>query len=265
MNLMRPSPLIAGCIVAALWASANAQSASERVAAGTPEAPSQAVYVVGSKDPDWKTYRAYVAGLDVHERLKALAPDAPLRFLLRPQTAAPDFTGLSMRIVGDNTRIPVPIAADGTFAMPLDRAAAADGAEIVLNRRKGLFRWRPDIHSPGVPPAARRLGDLRLECEVRWAIEQEEVPALMRTVFNAAGGACHSSQIQVDFLSSRPIAAMQLVAGARRQAIAADRIEPGGQIYMPPLDDKSWPDDALLQFTYATESASAGAAPSSSR
>jgi hypothetical protein len=270
MKTMKSPLLLWACVAAALSLSsqapaADAEAASPAIGASAPEAASQAVYVVGSKDPDWKTYRAYVAGLTIHEKMKALAPQAPLRFLLRPQTATADLNGLTMRIVGENTRIAVPIAPDGTFAMPLDTAAAADGAEIVLNRRKGLFRWRPDIHSPGVPAGARRLGDLRLECEVRWAIEQEEVPALMRTVFNAAGGACHSRQIQVDFLSTRPIAALELIAGNRRQAVAADRIEPGGQIYMPPLDDASWPDDTLLQFTYAPERAAAATVSSSSR
>lgn len=252
-------PLVLALSISSMACAADAGPAN------SPEMAPQAVYVVGSKDPDWKTYRAYVAGLDIHERLKALAPEAPLRFLLRPQTATADLAGLTMRIVGENTAIAVPIAQDGTFAMPLDRAAAADGAEIVLNRHKGQFRWRPDIHSPGVPAGARRLGDLRLECEVRWAVEQDEVPALMRGVFNAAGGACHSSQIQVDFLSARPIAAMQLVAGSRHQKVAADRIEPGGQIYSPPLDDTSWPDDTLLEFSYAPERTAAGTAPTSSR
>lgn len=242
-NEMKKSSLF--FLLAALAAGAAAQES-----AAPPDAP-QVVYVAASKDPEWKTYAAFAAGLELHEQLRHLAPQAPLRFILRPQRRDASYAGVTLQLKGDTTSIPVPIAPDGTFALPYSEAALADNAELMLNRKKGTFRWRPDIHSPGVPDNARRLGDLRLECEVRWAIEQHELPYLMRKVFNAAGGPCHSASIKVDFLSGRPIAAMRLVAPGRRVALPAALIEHEGRIFMPPLHETSWPDDALVEFDYA--------------
>lgn len=230
---------------AAASSQASASSASE-----SSDAPVQAVFIAGGKDPDWKTYRAFVAGIDVYENRRKLAPQAPLHFLLRPQQAGTSFKGLTLHISGDNTSIAVPIDAQGIFTLPKVQAALDDKAELVLNRQKGLFRWRPDIHSPGVPANTRRLGDLRLECEVRWAVEQEEVPYLMRKVFNAVGGACHSADIQVDFLSARPVKAMHLAYQGKRKTLPASAIEAGGHIYMPPVHDLSWDDDSLLEFEF---------------
>jgi hypothetical protein len=237
--------------------SAPAASTAETPAAVAPAARTaslQTVYIVGSRDPDWKTYRAYLAGMRQWEQKQSLAPHAPLRFTLRPQSPQARLEGVRLRIEGEHTGIDVPLAPDGSFTLPVSQAAADDGASLQLNRKRGLYRWRPDIHSPGVPANARRLGDLRLECEVRWTVEQDDVPALMRAVFNAAGGACHSRQIQVDFLSPRAIASARLVAGPRTEPLPAERIEPGGQVYLPPVHDTSWPDDTLVEFTYATES-----------
>lgn len=43
--------------------------------------------VSGVKDPDWKTYRAFSAGLDIFEQQHGMAPAASLRFVLLPGTA----------------------------------------------------------------------------------------------------------------------------------------------------------------------------------
>ncbi len=241
------------------FASAYALAASHSSAPAAPATPTapetskpaeQIVFVSGSKDPDWKTYQAFVAGVTLYEQLKELAPKAPLRFVLRAQQANTSLEGVTLRIAGENTSTNVPIAADGTFSVPVIQAALEDKAELVLNRKKGTFRWRPDIHTPGIPPGKRRLGDLRLECEVRWAIEQDELPYLMRKVFNASGGPCHSAQIQVDFLSAKPISAIQMVDKSRRYTLPKSQIEANGHIYHPPVHDKSWPDDTLVEFEF---------------
>lgn len=100
----------------------------------TPPATQQ-VTVSGSKDPDWKPYRKMLDGLNAFDKFHALAPSAELKFILRPQQPNLDTTGLKLRIVGDNTSIDVPIAADHTFSVPRVESAAKDDADLRLNSK----------------------------------------------------------------------------------------------------------------------------------
>ena len=210
-----------------------------------------AVVVSTSKDPDWKTYRAFTAGLDIFEEQRRLAPAAELRFLLLPKAANASLTGVKLRIAGDEMSIPLPVAEDGSFTVPRSAEATKEDAELLLNRKPGTFRWRPDVRSPGVPANARRLGDLRLECAVRWAIEQYETPYVIRKLFNAAGKPCLTSRIKVDYIAPRPVTAMYLTLNERRAQLSTDLLENGGKVYLAPVHDQSWPDDTLLEFEYA--------------
>jgi hypothetical protein len=223
-------------------ASKGAEAADANVAA---------VVVSASKDPDWKTYRAFTAGLDIFDEQRRLAPGAALRFVLLPKAANASLKDIKLRIAGDELSIALPIAPDGTFTVPRSEAATKEDAELMLNRKPGTFRWRPDIRTPGVAPNARRLGDLRLECAVRWGIEQYETPYVIRKLFNAAGQPCLTARIKVDFIAPRPIAAMYLTTHERRSRLPADLLEEGGKVYVVPVHDKSWPDDALLEFDFA--------------
>lgn len=141
------------------------------------------------QDPDWLPYRAMRRGLDAFARYHALAPDADARFVLRPQTADSTTEGLMLRIVQGDNAILVPVMADGSFSLPPGLPHTDDNAELVLNRKKDLFRWRPWIQSPDLPRNTRRLGDLRLECQVLWALEQAT------TATPATGGVASSAQV----------------------------------------------------------------------
>lgn len=210
----------------------------------------QQVFVSGMKDPDWKSYQAFFAGMNVYEKLKKLAPDAPLLFVLRAQRPNISMEGISIRIAGESTFASISVANNGVFSIPLITEALQDKAELVLNQKAGLFRWRPYINSLGVAENTRRLGDLRLECAVRWAIEQDELPILMKKVFNAYGGPCNSRQIQVDFLTPQKVFGIEMVDGNKKKFFKQEWIESNGQIYFPPLYDQSWSDDTLLIFTF---------------
>lgn len=228
-------------------------SASPALAFATDEEPVvQAVFVAGSKDPDWKSYKAFLAGINVFEEKVKMAPDASLRFVLRPRKANVSLNGVTMRIeTNDGHAINVPVAPDGTFALPRSEAAAADGGEILLSKKRNTLSWRPAIHSRDVPPDARRLGDLRLECFVRWSIEQADLLAFFRATINAFGGPCTTSAIKVDYISERPLAAVYLEMGERRERLASKWIEENGHVYLPPVHDTSWSDDTLVRFEYS--------------
>lgn len=216
-----------------------------------PDEQVQTVAVSGTRDPDWKPYRKMLDGLDAYDKYHALAPDAPLKFILRPQTAMRSSAGLTLRIVGDQSNINVPIADDDTFSIPRDAAAAKEDADVRLNSKKGLYRWRPDIHTPGIAVDARRLGDLRLECEVRWAVDKFDLSFIPAAYLTTLGGACHSSRGRVYYSAPKTLAAVTLHYGERHETLKDDRINPNDRTrYAPPIHDESWPDNTIVTFEY---------------
>ncbi|HYD79656.1 MAG TPA: hypothetical protein VEC06_07600 [Paucimonas sp.] len=255
--MKRPrSPVIVAISAALLCAPAVAQDTEQAAV------PSNSVPVVEANDiknPEWKTYRAMLKGLDAFDEHRRLAPAADLRFILLSAKPEVPLQGVSLRIAGGETSIAIPVADDGTFTLPHDRKAADDNAEIVLNRKKDMVRWFPHIRSPGLPPNARRLGDLRLECEIFWAIEKDDVPFLIRGALNLAGGPCRSA-ISTYFPAPRALAAATLQSGERRQALTLGK---NGRSYVAPIHDRGWSDDALVELTYAEDEKTADAATGS--
>lgn len=239
--------LISGMISCA--ASAQAQDAAP------PAETVETVQVAGLRDPDFKSYRAFAKGLDTFEQKRALAPAAPLLFRLVAAAPGAPVDGVTMRIASDTTSVQVPVSPDGTFVMPRNQQAIDENADIFLNKKRGSYRWRPHFATPDLPPNTRRLGDLRLECAVRWAVEGSDLPMLARAVAGVAGGACQSRHITVLNLAPRPLLEYSLVSGERRQKFGPYKSKAGSKVpvYWVPLHDASWPDDALVEFVYAPQ------------
>jgi hypothetical protein len=208
------------------------------------------VKVTGLRDADFKTYRIFMLGLDAFDKHQALAPTAPLRFMLRPLDDNAKFDGVTMRIAGAENSIPVPIAADGTFAMPRDQAMADEDAEILLNRKKGLFRWRALVKSPGVPEDKRRLGDLRLECKVRWAVERSEMPLYKRTILGAFGDPCTSRMVNVFQLAPPNMSGAYMVIDGKRVKLSTTVLEKKFHVYIAPLGASAGADDNMIEFEF---------------
>ena len=216
------------------------------------------VDVQGTRHPDLRPYRTMLKGLDAYADHQRLAPGAPLRFMLFPATPQARLDGVTLHLSADNLSIPVPLAADGGFTLTRDKTAYDANADLVSNKKRDTLRWRADIHTPGLPQNVRRLGDLRLECEIRWAVEQDDLPFVRRKLFRLAGGPCHSSLIHVPFPVFRKLLAVQARSGERTLDI---RVTDDRQRYVPPLHDLSWEDDTLLTITYADDGNMAEAPP----
>lgn len=227
---------------------ASAPLTSDAGASSTTSEAPQVLEVSGVKDPDWKPYRRMLKGLDAFDEFhQQLAPLADLRFVLRPNGAKISFADVTLRIAGPTTSIAIPVAADGTFVIPRSQAAADDNAEMVVNKKKNLLRWRPEIHTPHVPDNARRLGDLRLSCRVMWATEKDDMPFFQRTALATIGGPCTSSMVHLFFGTPRTLVSATLVEGERRLPLPLNKDATG---FAPPLHDAKWGNDALVLLEY---------------
>jgi hypothetical protein len=218
----------------------------------------KSVEIKGIRNPELKTYRVMAAGLDAFDEYHALAPDATgLRFRLRARIGAnKDLNDLQLRLAGDNTSINLPIDQDLTFALPRSQAAADDNADLVLNKPRGDYRWAPDIHTPSVPANMRRLGDLRLECQVLVAVGKAEMGFMMKAFVNSVlltGDWCMHESMNIGFHVQRQISKATLLYGDQRITL---KITDKGHQYEPPLNDRKYPDDTLIELEYADNASS---------
>jgi hypothetical protein len=144
------------------------------------------VHVNAMRNPEIRKYKVILAGLDAFDQHRKLAPAAgPLQFRFSAKRKDESPEPLAGRLVGDDGfRLPVAVDASGRFVVPRSEAAEDAQAELELNRKRGLYRTRPDIQSPGLGAHQRRLGDLRLECKVTVAMAKEEIPTLAVLAIN---------------------------------------------------------------------------------
>jgi len=232
---------------------AAAVAALPATAAETETGSEQVVIINGSRSPEMQPYRYMLSGLDAFDSQHALAPDAQqLRFRLHAKKKAPKgaFDNLVVRLSGKETDIPVPLAEDHSFTLPRSAEAERDNADVVLNQKKSYYGWMPDVRSAGVPADMRRLGDIRLECRVLVAIAKNYIPFLMRATINTlmlTTDWCSFKDFDMSMRSDRAIASATLVDGAHRLEL---KVGEDGKNYSVPLNDKTYSNDALIEFTF---------------
>ncbi|HZX26733.1 MAG TPA: hypothetical protein VFF16_06675, partial [Telluria sp.] len=187
----------------------------------------------------------------------ALAPQAPtVRFKLRARkSAGPDpYAGLRLRLAGDQTAVDLALDPDGSFDLPSQDVVADADADLILNKRKGGYNWLPVVRSPGLPEGMRRMGDLRLECEVLIATVKEEL-GLMKTAFintlMLSTDWCMNKRredVNIPSFAERPLAGAVLVEGDKRTAL---KVDSDPTVFIAPLADRRVADDALVELHYA--------------
>ena len=116
--------------------------------------------------------------------------------------------------------------------------AALDGADVVVAMRE---RTAFDAELLG------RLGDLRLQCEVGWAISREAIAAAPAGAFTRVVGGCGSSQGAIHAGSVRAVADAAVSVGALTLPV---RVTDGGYRYSVPLGYERLPDAARVRFRY---------------
>lgn len=225
-------------------------------------------------DPVEKSYRRMIRGVELFERLRpVMAPNSVLRFKLLPRRHNTDIDHMLLEIVGSSFAHPVDIAPDRTFILPRDARALREDAVVSPNRKKLTMTWRTDIHTPGLPPNTRRLGDLRLECLV--GLESGLVSNIsaifpIASLLSDPKSYCERKDTQYLFFADRPLFGVTLVAGARRESLPIDKLYAGAsddpglkndlpfcdcevlvdRTYFLPLGVRSWPDDTRVEFEY---------------
>lgn len=257
------------CVVASVCLNAAAQGSTGG------DLPTVTISAKANPDPVEKSYRKMIKGMDLFDKERGqLSPSASLRFKLLPRRLETDLNRIEMEVIGSTVDFLVPIAPDQTFTLERNQKAYNENAQVSPNRRAQSMTWRTEIKTPGLPPGTRRLGDLRLECRVgmeaglisnRSNIVGRMVQALLDTP-----AYCDRHVPLYLFFADRPLFSVTLVAGPRREILSIDMLYAAAsddpklkdelpycdcevlvdRTYVLPLDDRSWPDDTLVEFEY---------------
>ena len=243
----------------------------------SPPATLPGVTISGSKataDPVEKSYRRMVRGMDLFERRRALSPHGELRFKLLPRKPGVSLDRLELLVLGKTVETPIPVAPDRTFVLQRDARAFDENAMVTPDRKALTMTWRAEVRTPGLAPGTRRLGDLRLECQVGMeAGLYSNSPSFITRIFSELSTTpayCENPENRYLFFADRPIFGVTLVSGERREMLPASRLYAAAinesnlaaelpycdcevlldRTYFLPLGDRSWPDDALVVFDF---------------
>ena len=138
------------------------------------------------------------------------------------------------------------------FTLPVEQGPLYEKAELTVNRKAGSVRWIPYVRSAAASDTIRRLGDLRLACEVHWAIDKDTLPFAMRTAMGALGGPCNfvSQKGTYSFSEPRRITAATISYNGKSAAVPFS-----GSSFTPPLREQDWSDDSVVELTFDNEQA----------
>jgi hypothetical protein len=206
------------------------------------------------------------------ERHRALAPQGSLAFRLYARLDPEDLARLHLDWVAGDERRRVKLDEHQRFE--LDPGWAAPGAPLdaVLqaNLPEGAVAWKVEVRTPGFGDDARRLGDLRLECEADMfhGNLQRGIHSPSAAIMAAEGDLCELDDAEIYF-AERPIFGVLLESGARERRlpyryvhVSDGTMALAGLFDWPyalrdrsfylPLEDRSWPDDTRVVFDYMT-------------
>ena len=242
----------------------------------TPPGAIQSVTVTSTRDPVDKSYRKMIRGMERFEREHALAPQATLRFRLLPRSRTVDMQGITLKVVGDHVTVPVPVAADNSFALPRNEQALREDAAVIANRKTTRLTWRAVVTTPGLPAGTRRLGDLRLEClvgmEAGLVSNSSPLFGWISNALTTPEQVCNNLDGNFLFFNEQPLFSVTLHAGNRTEVLPFRMLYAGGdqtpdmlpfcdcqvlldRTYYAPIWDRSWPDDTLVSFEYMEDAA----------
>ncbi|XLZ71250.1 hypothetical protein ABT364_04600 [Massilia sp. SR12] len=210
------------------------------------------------RDLSGTPYKAILEGAKAFEQNRSLAPAiGALQFIVRPVRASVGpIPADAVQIRYQEQRWPVSLTPQGTFALP-HPGKQFEQEDAVLEQPDEWYTVGLWIESPSLPANVRRLGDLRLECEVGSAISMVRYSFWQRTLVSMTTGGkdvCQNPNGGYNFFAQKPLKSITLVNGTNRLAIPSTihgQYGFSGVKFIVPLGDQSWPDETLVQFEFS--------------
>ncbi len=210
------------------------------------------VEISNIKGPELRSYSQMLKGMMAYKEKNQLAPNSELFFILVPKSKNVSTEGLTMRLASDEASINVPIDVSGKFQLPLLELKTEDEYDLILNKPKGQFVIKPYVKSANLAEDTKRLGDIRLECQVRWAIEKQDVSLIFSSYVKilASGNPCTSSNVSVGYYVPKDVYAITLDTPKSKIAL---KVKPY-TTYNLPIWDTDLSDDGLIKYEVRPQS-----------
>lgn len=211
----------------------------------------ETIEVAGNKDSTWQKYTNMRAGLEAYKKHRpALAPESSLRFVV--ESSSVPIEKIRIAIVGRDAAVDIKVEQDGTFVLPDNLPELDEEAELRINQKLNLVSWRPSVLSFAQGEGRRRLGDLRLECEVMWAVTKKGAGFALRAMAMVTGSICTSSKFHWQTSAPKNLTDVVFSTDHRRESISAIRKVASGAVYLQlPLHDQGWGNDTKVEFISA--------------
>ncbi len=199
----------------------------------------ETVTVQGSPSSTAGTYESLIRGVKAHEtRREDLSPHSRLFFQVSKTT-----TALYVEVKDD--LIEIPLGSNNTFTLPLENVQP--GPWKLLAYGKNGTEILPLVESEITREDRKRLGDLRLQCQVLWAMVQPDIAVGTRALLKMSGGLCNSSVVAIYFPTDRKINAATL---SHLQTRFPVKVQVGSTGFSVPLKDKNIPNDAIIALEF---------------
>lgn len=206
------------------------------------------VSISALKNPDWRPLARLQKVRQVFEKKKMMAPAAQLKFRLSRLQQDDYPQPLELRLRGEHHSLPVSLDQNLLFSIPDIQDEDQDLSELILNRPNKSYSWLPFVRSPNLSPHQLRMGDIRLECELRFAMEQDDMSFTERAFFAAMGGYCGSERIHFYYRVKQPVDKIVLRYATRELILRSPYVTEDGKSFRLPESDQSWPDDTLIEL-----------------
>jgi hypothetical protein len=144
------------------------------------------------KDPYKTAYRNIEKAFGAQHDNPRLAPQARIRWMVFAKDGAPVTTPLPITIAGSRGQVPVAQDGDGTFELPASTPDLGDDIELRIGAKRSEVKLVPLVETGGIDASSRRLGDLRLECEMTWRLEYDDIPFALKAAMKLMGSPCRS-------------------------------------------------------------------------
>ncbi len=204
------------------------------------------VKISALRDPELKSYAQLLKGLRVYDEKLSLAPDSELFFILIPKSKSANLGKLKMRLASDESSIDIPVDPSGQFKLPMLETKSDDEYDLILNMPKGQFLIRPYVKSAHLPEDNKRVGDFRLECQVGWAIEKQDVSVVFSAfvMLLASGNPCTARTIDVGYYAPYGVETISLNTPTQKLSRQTNSYER----FSLRLCDKEVGDNKLVKF-----------------
>ncbi len=160
-------------------------SAQVRSADGQDQAQESEIVVTGFAKPYKLTGKQLMrAQTTFNAKRDQLSPKSQLYFQVVPKDGG-DVSDLKFYLEQGDQIVSLPLDGQLRFVLP---PLSGGNWTLFANRNHKGIAVTPTIFSPGTSERNRMLGDLRLQCEVYWAMSGPETSIVVRAMFGAAGG-----------------------------------------------------------------------------